>query len=93
MLLWMNNYFFSFIFNKLIIIMHNFINDGLLILFTILASKDNFQITDVISKSSWDIPTQKSAGIRSDSFSVAILRKWRRIWKIRNMGFVQNGPN
>ena len=32
-------YFFSFIFNKLIIIMHNFINDGLLILFIILASK------------------------------------------------------
>ena len=36
-------YFFSFIFNKLIIIMHNFINDGLLIYFvtslTILASK------------------------------------------------------
>ena len=31
-------YFFSFIFNKLIIIMYNFINDGLLILLIILAS-------------------------------------------------------
>ena len=36
-------YFFSFIFNKWMIIIHNFINDGLLIYFlialTILASK------------------------------------------------------
>ena len=36
-------YFFSFFFNKLMIIMHNFINDDLLIYFiptlTILASK------------------------------------------------------
>ena len=43
-------YFFSFIFNKLII-MHDFTNYGLLInLFTILASKDIFQIEDLIIK-------------------------------------------
>lgn len=90
----MNKYYlFSFISNKLII-MNYFTNDSanklVITLFTIfLASK----VTSRLKIWFLNLPTQKFAGLRSDSFAVEILSKWRRIWKIRNMGFVQNGPN
>ena len=86
------NYLSSFISNKLII-MNYFINASfnklVITLFTIFSLQGNFRLKIWSLK----VPAQKRAGIRSDSFAVEILSQWRRIWKIRNMGFVQNGPN
>ena len=71
----MNEYYlFSFISNKLMI-MHYFINDSsnklVITLFTIFSLQGNFQIEDLIL----NLPTQKFAGLRSDSFAVEILSK------------------
>ena len=75
--------------------MHNFTNDGLLIsnITHHFSLQDIFQIADLNSNSSLNIPTQKFVGIRIESFALDVSRKWRRIWKIQNMGFLQNGPN